>query len=77
LKKEVVFQWNEECQQSLDTLKHRLVTASILVFPYWNKELHVHVHTSSLTLGAVLYQPGEEGFDHPIAFYSRNLSTTE
>ena len=33
LKKDVKFLWNEECQQSLDTLKEKMVTAPILVFP--------------------------------------------
>ena len=37
LKKEVKFLWNEEFQQSLDTLKEKMVTAPILVFPDWNK----------------------------------------
>ena len=33
LKKEAKFQWNEDCQKGLDTLKQKLVTAPILVFP--------------------------------------------
>ena len=32
LKKDVKFLWNEECQQSLDTLKEKMVTVPILVF---------------------------------------------
>ena len=40
LKKDVKFLWNEECQQSLDTLKERMVTTPILVFPNWNKPFH-------------------------------------
>ena len=34
LKKDIKFLWNEECQQSLDTLKENMVTAPILLFPY-------------------------------------------
>ncbi len=33
LKKDIKFQWNEECQQSLDTLKEKMVTSPILIFP--------------------------------------------
>jgi hypothetical protein len=54
LKKDCQFQWTEECQQSFDTLKHKMVTAPILVFLDWSKEFHVHVDASSIALGAVL-----------------------
>jgi hypothetical protein len=42
---------------SFDTLKQKMVTAPILVFPYWSKEFHVHVDVSSISLGAMLAQP--------------------
>ena len=77
LKKDSKFQWIEECQQSFDTLKKNMVTAPILVFPYWSKEFHVHVDASSIALGVVLAQPGEGDIDHPLDFASRNLSTVE
>jgi len=74
LKKKAKFQWNEDYQKGLDTLKHRLVTAPILIFPEWNKEFHVHVNESSIALGAELSQLGEGYIDHPILFASRKLS---
>jgi hypothetical protein len=77
LKKDCQFQWTEECQQSFNTLKHKMVTAPILVFPYWRKEFHVHVDASSIALGAVLAQPGVGYIDHPLAFVRRNLSTAK
>ena len=36
-----------------------MATASILVFPDWKKEFHVHVGASSVALDIVLTQPGE------------------
>ena len=54
LKKDIKFQWNDECQQSLDILKDKMVTTPILVFPDWSKEFHVHVDASSIALGSVL-----------------------
>jgi hypothetical protein len=54
LKKDIEFQWNDECQQSLDILKQKMVTTPILVFPYWSKEFHVHVDASSITLGVII-----------------------
>ena len=77
LKKDVKFLWNEECQQSLDTLKENMVTTPILLFPDWTKPFHVHVDASSIALGIVLTQPREGGIDHPITYSSRKLSTAE
>jgi hypothetical protein len=33
LRKDTKYQWNDECQHGLDTLKERMVTTPILVFP--------------------------------------------
>jgi hypothetical protein len=57
--------------------KKGLVTATILVFPDWNKEFHVHVDTSCIALGAFLSQRREGDIDHLIAFASRKLSIFE
>jgi hypothetical protein len=54
-----------------------MATAPILVFPNWSKEFHVHVNASSIVLGLVLAQLGAGDIDHPLAFSSRKLSTTE
>ena len=54
LKKDVVFLWSLECQSSFDTLKAKMASAPILVFPDWNKEFHIHVDASSVALGVVL-----------------------
>jgi hypothetical protein len=77
LKKYFWFQWTKECQQSFDTLKQKMVTAPILVFPDWSKEFHVHVDASYIALGVVLAQPGAGDIDHLLAISSRNLSTTK
>jgi hypothetical protein len=77
LKKDIKFQWNDECQQSLGILKEKMVTTPILVFPDWEKEFHVHVDASAIALGAILTQPGEGDIDHPIEFASRKLSDSE
>ena len=77
LKKKSKFQWNEDCQKGLHTLKQRLVTAPILIFLEWTKELHVHVDASSISLGVLLTQPREGDIDHPIVFASRKLSISE
>jgi hypothetical protein len=57
LRKYTMFQWNEYCQHSLDTLKEKMVTAPILVFPEWEKTFHVHVDASTITLVSILAKP--------------------
>ena len=77
LKKYIKFQWNEECPKSLNTLKENIVSASILAFPDWCKEFHVHVDASLVSLGAVLAQACEGSINHLIIFSSRKLSTAK
>jgi hypothetical protein len=77
LNKDSKFQWTEECQQSFNTLKKKMVIAPIFCFPDWSKEFHIHVDASSIALGEVLAQPGAGDIDHPISFSSRNLSTSK
>ena len=74
LKKDAAYEWTQECQGIFYTLKSKMASTPILVFPDWNKDLHVHVDASSIALGVVLAQPGEGDLDHPIAYASRNLS---
>ena len=54
-----------------------MVIVPILFFPNWTKEFNVHVDASSIALGEVLAQPCVGDIDHPIAFSSRKLSTSE
>ena len=68
LKKDFKFQWSEQCQESLDVLKNKVVTTPILAFPYRKKEFHLHVDASFVTLNVVLVKPCDEYIDHPIAF---------
>jgi hypothetical protein len=77
LKKEVNLLWNEDSQKGLDTLKHRVFTAPILVSLDWDKEFHLHVYASSIALGAMLSQIGEGTIDHSNVFTSRKLSVFE
>jgi hypothetical protein len=77
LKKSEAFKWKPECDQDFDTLKEKLSTAPILVYPNWQVEFHVHIDASGIALGAILVQPGEGNLDHPIYFASRKLSQAE
>jgi hypothetical protein len=77
LRKYNKFPWNDDCQQGLDTLKAKMVTTPILVFPDWENTFHVHVDTSAIAHEAIMVQPSVGEFDHPIAFSSRKLLESE
>ena len=53
MKKDAKFEWSKDCQGSLDKLRQKMPTASILIFLEWKKEFHVHVDASSIMLGIV------------------------
>lgn len=69
--------WNTKFNVSFDTLKEKLESAPILVYPDWSKEFHVHIDVWGIFIGAVLMQIGEGNLDHPIYFTSRKISTME
>jgi hypothetical protein len=77
LRKDTKYQWNDACQHGLDTLKEKIVTTPILVFPDWEKTFHVHVDASAITLGDILVQLGVGDLDHPIEFARRKLSDSK
>ena len=77
LKKDAAYEWTQECKGIFDTLKAKMASAPILAFPYWNKEFHVHINTSSIALGVILAQQGKGDLDHWIAYASRKLSFDE
>lgn len=54
LKKDDTYCWNEECKKSLETLKEKMASALILVFPKWDVKFHVHADASCIALGAIL-----------------------
>jgi hypothetical protein len=77
LRKNNKFQWNEDFQRGLDTLKEKMVTTPILVFQDWEKTFHVHVDASTIAIGSTMAHPGAGELDHPIAFARRKFSESE
>ena len=58
LKKNVRFEWTEECQQCMDELKERLTTAPILTLPDGESDFMIYSDASWNGLGCVLMQNG-------------------
>ena len=66
------FQWSEECEQSFQELKQRLVTASVLTLSLGSDGFVIYSDASHKGLGCVLMQQGKV-----IAYASRQLKTYE
>jgi len=85
LKKDVKFEWTEECENAFSELKAKLSTYPVLVPPNWNIHFHVFCDATAVAVGKALCQPsGEFEKDQPVVYAScqltmaeRNYSTTE
>ena len=66
------YKWTEECEQSFQELKNRLVTAPVLILPDRKKSFQVYCDGSRLGLGCVLMQDGKV-----VAYSSRQLRLHE
>nr|ABA94359.1 retrotransposon protein, putative, Ty3-gypsy subclass [Oryza sativa Japonica Group] len=72
LQKDVKYKWSEECEQSFQELKNRLISAPILILPEPKKGFQVYCDASKLGLGCVLMQDGKM-----VAYASRQLRPHE
>ena len=51
--------------------------APTLISPDYSKEFHIFSFASENTIAAVLLQADEEGLEHPVAFFNKNLRNVE
>ncbi|GBM28454.1 Transposon Tf2-9 polyprotein [Araneus ventricosus] len=77
LKKDVKFNWTNECQDAFDKLKETLTTKPVLNLYNPDVTCHVFVDASQKSVGAVLKQPDASDILHPIAYHSRTLRDYE
>jgi len=76
LKKDVKFNWDDNCQKAFDKLKSILCSEPILQYPDFTKQFILTTDASGKAIGAILSQ-GEIGSDLPISYASRTLNTGE
>ena len=75
LKKNVRFNWNNECEKSFQDLKTSLISEPLLVRPNYNDTFVLTTDASDYAIGAVL--TNEKTTDRPIAYASRGLVGAE
>ena len=76
LRKEQVFNWDENAQTAFETLRDNLCEPPVLAHPHFEEKFLVTTDASGYAIGAVLSQ-GEIGKDRPIAFVSRAMNQAE
>jgi hypothetical protein len=72
LEKGKEFKWTEECQESFDQLRSKLMAAPVLIMADLQKNFDIYCDASRQGLGCVLMQEG-----HVIAYVSRQLRKHE
>ena len=68
------FQWTPECQRAFQQVKLMLSCPPVLVMPDFGLPFALTVDASGVGVGAVMSQRQIDGFDHPIAFFSKKLN---
>ena len=73
-------EWSDEVHgEAFELLKRALTTSPVLMLPDLFKEFSVHIDACRVGRGlaGVLMQKGDDGLDHPVAYWSRCLQAAE
>ena len=70
------WEWEDKHKQSFQCLKNLLCTEPLLAYADFTKPFELHIHASTVGLGAVLYQV-IDGATKVTAYASRSLSKSE
>ncbi|GJW30539.1 reverse transcriptase domain-containing protein [Tanacetum coccineum] len=73
LEKDLVFNFDQECNKAFKTLKEKLTNAPIMVSPNWSLLFELMCDASDFAVGAMLGQRDEKHF-RPIYFASKTLN---
>lgn len=77
LHKDAVFNFDQKCVQSFETLKQLLTSAPVLHIYDPTRETELHTDASKLGYGAVLLQRQTDNKFHPIAYFSKSIGQHE
>ena len=78
LKKDVEIKWIDQERSSFKDIKKAInMEAPTLISPDYTKSFYIFSFASYDIVAAVLLQKDDEGLDHPITFFSKNLRDAE
>src|SRR6266511_4096993 len=75
--KYIPFVWNEKRQKAFDEIKRRMMMASIVAYPNFEKPFILYMNTSREGIEAVLHQKDDQDKECIIAYVSRALNQHE
>jgi hypothetical protein len=77
LKRNSEVKWTKEAKALFQCIKKVMSKAPVLASLYYTKEFLIFSFASKHTIAVVLLQKNEEGFERPIAIFSRSLRDAE
>jgi hypothetical protein len=77
LKKNNEVKWKNKATTSFQRIKKVISESPVLASPDYTKEFLIFSFASEHTIAVVLLQKNDEGFERPIAFFSRSLTDAE
>ena len=77
LKKDKIFDWTPECQNSFDTLKQWFTAKPVLMMPDQSRPFQIEADASKYTSRAVLTQMDSNGDRHPVAYFLKTFNNME
>ena len=73
LRKGNEIKWTTEARKSFEDIKIALTQAPVLISLDFNKDFQIYSFASEHTIAGVLLQKNDQGFEQPIAFFSKTL----
>jgi hypothetical protein len=74
---DITGKWKENQEESFQTLKEKLCSAPILVYPDFEREFILYTDASGYALGAVLSQADEDRKERVVYYASKTLTDAE
>ncbi|KAM2654418.1 hypothetical protein EV2_025928 [Malus domestica] len=71
------FKWRKEHQDAFTQIKVSLTTPHVLVPPRHGKPLKLYISATEESIGYLLAQDNDIGWEHAIFYLSRNLNSAE
>jgi hypothetical protein len=75
-RKNVEYNWDENCQKALEEIKRRLSSSPVLTYPNFKKKFFLATDASNIGIGAILFQK-YKGKEKVIAYFSKSLRGAE